>query len=85
MSHYPQDGQRKAVTGPALLAMRQAGRKIAALTCYYASFATLMNQCGVDLLLVGDSLGKVVQGRGTTQRARRCCCSKRFPPRGARK
>ena len=30
MSHYPQDSQRKTVTGPALLAMRQAGRKIAA-------------------------------------------------------
>ena len=66
MSHYPQDIQRKSVTGPGLLAMRQAGLKIAALTCYDASFATLMNQCGVDLLLVGDSLGNVVQGKGTT-------------------
>lgn len=57
---------RKTVTGPALLAMRKAGEKIAALTCYDASFSTLMNQCGVDLILVGDSLGNVVQGQGTT-------------------
>jgi 3-methyl-2-oxobutanoate hydroxymethyltransferase len=54
------------LTAPALLAMRDAGQKIAALTCYDASFATLMNTCGVELLLVGDSLGNVVQGQGTT-------------------
>lgn len=56
----------KPLTAPALLAMRDAGQKIAALTCYDASFATLMNACGVELLLVGDSLGNVVQGQGTT-------------------
>lgn len=39
MSHYPQDIQRKSVTGRALLAMRQAGRKIAALTCYEAKIS----------------------------------------------
>ena len=60
------DAARKTVTGPALLAMRKAGEKIAALTCYDASFSTLMNHCGVDLILVGDSLGNVVQGLGTT-------------------
>ena len=54
------------LTVPALLGMRAAGQKIAALTCYDASFATLMNACGVELLLVGDSLGNVVQGQGTT-------------------
>jgi 3-methyl-2-oxobutanoate hydroxymethyltransferase len=54
------------LTVPALQAMRAAGQKIAALTCYDASFATLMNACGVELLLVGDSLGNVVQGQGTT-------------------
>ncbi|NVI82522.1 3-methyl-2-oxobutanoate hydroxymethyltransferase [Janthinobacterium sp. BJB401] len=56
----------KPLTAPALLAMRDRGQKIAALTCYDASFATLMNACGVELLLVGDSLGNVVQGQGTT-------------------
>ena len=56
----------KPLTAPALRAMREQGQKIAALTCYDASFASLMNACGVDLLLVGDSLGNVVQGQGTT-------------------
>ena len=66
MSTYPHDAARKAITAPGLLALRQAGQKIAALTCYDASFATLMDRCGVELLLVGDSLGNVVQGKGTT-------------------
>ena len=61
--HLPRS---KPLTVPALLGMRDAGEKIAALTCYDASFATLMNACGVELLLVGDSLGNVVQGQGTT-------------------
>ena len=46
--------------------MRTNGEKIAMLTCYDASFAALMDRCGVDMLLVGDSLGNVVQGHGTT-------------------
>lgn len=70
MTEYLQESEnavrRKAVTGPALLAMRAAGEKIAALTCYDASFASLMDRCGVDLMLVGDSLGNVVQGLATT-------------------
>jgi 3-methyl-2-oxobutanoate hydroxymethyltransferase len=56
----------KAVTVPSLLTMKSAGEKIAMLTCYDASFAALMDRCGVDMLLVGDSLGNVVQGHGTT-------------------
>jgi len=56
----------KAVTVPALLAMRAANEKIAMLTAYDASFAGLMDRCGVDVLLVGDSLGNVVQGQSTT-------------------
>jgi 3-methyl-2-oxobutanoate hydroxymethyltransferase len=43
-----------------------AGEKIAVLTCYDASFATLLDEAGVDVLLVGDSLGMVVQGEKTT-------------------
>lgn len=36
------------------------------LTCYDASFSALMNQCGVEVLLVGDSLGMVCQGHSST-------------------
>lgn len=46
--------------------LRAAGEKIAALTCYDASFASLLDAAGVDLLLVGDSLGNVVQGHAST-------------------
>jgi 3-methyl-2-oxobutanoate hydroxymethyltransferase len=49
-----------------LQSMRDKGEKIAMLTCYDASFATLMETSGVDVLLVGDSLGMVVQGREST-------------------
>lgn len=49
-----------------LQSMRDKGEKIAMLTCYDASFATLMETNGVDVLLVGDSLGMVVQGREST-------------------
>lgn len=42
------------------------GHKIAMLTCYDASFATLMDDAGVDVLLVGDSLGMVIQGEDST-------------------
>ena len=70
MAGYLQEGEAvgrtKAVTVPALLAMRNAGEKIAMLTCYDASFASLMDRCGVDVLLVGDSLGNVCQGHTST-------------------
>ncbi len=56
----------KAVTAPSLLAMKNTGEKIAVLTCYDASFAALMDRCGVDVLLVGDSLGNVCQGHSST-------------------
>jgi len=49
-----------------LQSMRDKGEKIAVLTCYDASFATLLESNGVDVLLVGDSLGMVIQGRETT-------------------
>lgn len=50
----------------ALRALHGKGEKIAALTCYDACFAALMESCGVDVLLVGDSLGMVLQGHSTT-------------------
>ena len=56
----------KAVTVPSLLAMRAAGNKIAMLTCYDASFASLMDRCGVEILLIGDSLGMVCSGFDST-------------------
>ncbi|MDZ4201602.1 MAG: 3-methyl-2-oxobutanoate hydroxymethyltransferase [Gallionella sp.] len=50
----------------ALQAMRDKNEKIAVLTCYDASFAALLESSGVDVLLVGDSLGMVLQGRDST-------------------
>ena len=49
-----------------LQSMRSKGEKIAVLTCYDASFAALLEAQGVDVLLVGDSLGMVLQGHETT-------------------
>lgn len=46
--------------------MKAGGEKIAVLTCYDASLAILMEQAGVDMLLVGDSLGMVLQGDSDT-------------------
>lgn len=46
--------------------MKQSGEKIAVLTCYDASFAALCEKAGVDILLVGDSLGMVLQGADST-------------------
>lgn len=57
---------RKKVTVTALAQMRKDDDKITMLTCYDASFAALMDQCGVDTVLIGDSLGMVVQGHRTT-------------------
>jgi 3-methyl-2-oxobutanoate hydroxymethyltransferase len=54
------------VTVPSLLAMKERGEPIASLTCYDASFCRLLENAGVDVLLVGDSLGMVVQGQQTT-------------------
>lgn len=49
-----------------LRAMKQNGEKISCLTAYDASFATLLDQIGIDVLLVGDSLGMVIQGYDST-------------------
>ena len=57
---------RKPLTLHRLREMHAAGEKIAMLTCYDASFATLADSAGVDCLLVGDSLGMVLQGQGST-------------------
>ena len=71
MAGYLQDGAAtanriKAVTIPALTALRNTGEKITMLTCYDASFAALMDRCGVEVMLIGDSLGMVCQGHDST-------------------
>ncbi len=57
---------RKPVTLHRLRTMRDAGEKIAMLTAYDAASARLLDDAGVDCLLVGDSLGMVIQGHTST-------------------
>lgn len=56
----------KKVTIHTLRKMKQAGERIGMLTCYDATFARLLDGAGMDVLLVGDSLGMVIQGEKTT-------------------
>jgi 3-methyl-2-oxobutanoate hydroxymethyltransferase len=60
------DAGRKPLTLPALRAMQSRGEPIAMLTAYDATFARLADEAGVDCLLVGDSLGMVLQGHAST-------------------
>lgn len=64
MSQYLQD--RKAVTLPGLAEQARRGEKITMLTCYDASFASLMDQSGIEVLLIGDSCGMVCAGLDST-------------------
>jgi 3-methyl-2-oxobutanoate hydroxymethyltransferase len=57
---------RKPVTLQSLRTMHAQGEKIAMLTCYDATFARVLDEAGVDCLLVGDSLGMVLQGHAGT-------------------
>lgn len=54
------------ITLNTLQKMKRNGEKITMLTCYDASFSTLLNAAGVEIFLVGDSLGMVVQGHTST-------------------
>lgn len=56
----------KPITLPELARMKREGERIAMLTAYDASFAALVDRCGVDVVLVGDSLGNVMQGKTST-------------------
>lgn len=71
MSRHPSPADaagssRKPVTLHRLREMQAAGEKIAMLTCYDATFAGLLDEAGVDCLLIGDSLGMVLQGQSST-------------------
>ena len=67
---YKQLQQRDMAEAPvnvsALRAMKDRGEPIACLTAYDASFAHLVDRAGADIVLVGDSLGMVIQGHDTT-------------------
>jgi 3-methyl-2-oxobutanoate hydroxymethyltransferase len=54
------------ITLTTLQSRKQNGEKIAMLTCYDATFAAAANAAGVDILLIGDSLGMVLQGHDST-------------------
>lgn len=56
----------RALTLADFARMKTAGEKVAMLTCYDSSFASLLETCGVEILLVGDSMGNVLQGHATT-------------------
>jgi 3-methyl-2-oxobutanoate hydroxymethyltransferase len=57
---------RKKVTVPDLARMKDRGEKISMITAYDATFARLVDDAGVDMILVGDSVGMVVQGEANT-------------------
>lgn len=54
------------ITTTTLHKMKAAGEKIVMLTSYDATFAAVSDECGVDILLVGDSLGMAIQGHTST-------------------
>ena len=60
------DSTRPPVSLATLHKMKAEGEKIASLTCYDASFAALVDEADADIVLVGDSLGMVIQGHDTT-------------------
>lgn len=57
---------RPRVTVPAIAAMKADGSRIAMITAYDVTFARLVDEAGVDMILVGDSVGMVVQGEANT-------------------
>ncbi len=56
----------KKVRAPHLQRMKRKGQRITAVTCYDATFARLVDEAGIDVVLVGDSLGNVIQGQEST-------------------
>lgn len=58
--------KRRPMTVPRILEKKANGEKISVITAYDATFARIFDDAGIDILLVGDSLGMVVQGRDST-------------------
>lgn len=56
----------KSITVTTLREMKQAGKKVTCLTAYDYSFAYLLDRCGLDSIMVGDSLGMTIQGHAST-------------------
>lgn len=56
----------KPITISKLLSMRVEGEKISMLTAYDSTMSALLNRCGVETILIGDSLGNVIQGHSST-------------------
>lgn len=63
---YGQDFSPKRITTQAVIEMKRRGERCVCLTAYDALFARIFDEAGVDILLVGDSLGNIVQGHETT-------------------
>jgi 3-methyl-2-oxobutanoate hydroxymethyltransferase len=61
-----ESGREHRVTLPVVARRKRRGEKISMLTAYDYTFACIFDTAGIDVLLVGDSLGNVVQGRDTT-------------------
>jgi 3-methyl-2-oxobutanoate hydroxymethyltransferase len=66
MSEPQNELSQRRWTVPMLAQARAEGRKLVMLTCYDASFARVLDDNGCDLILIGDSLGMVVQGHDST-------------------
>ena len=62
----PATNNRRKVTVPRLQAMKRDGQRIVVVTAYDATFARMMDDGGCDIILVGDSLGMVIQGQSDT-------------------
>lgn len=58
--------KRKKVRIHDLIEMKKNGQKISSITCYDASFARIIEMTNIDFVLVGDSLGNVIQGKNST-------------------
>ena len=65
-SQEPQHAARKPITLHRLRELHASGEKLTMLTCYDATFARVLDDAGVEMLLVGDSLGMVLQGKSST-------------------
>ncbi len=66
MSGTGHASEERPVTVPRIRRMKRDGKRIAMVTAYDATFARLFDDAGIDVLLVGDSLGMVVQGHDST-------------------